>query len=211
MARRWAVRRRVAREWAVHTPHASMNARPQGSPKGEGPQALPSLQLLSCVGHTHRTPCGQLCPQSSKSRTEQWKRMRAGDQQLPRPSRRTDWAACAAAILFAMRNAPSATGYASALLSKKKESPLLEKKTMVAVAGRRLHPAARTAPEQQRQGQGLRREAAQVAVAMSSQHGARACTPPKPTHLRAPRPPRARCHLPGHPPCRRPAAHAKLV
>ena len=48
------------------------------------------------------------------------------------------------------------------------------------------------------------------AVATSSQHGARACTPPTPTHLRAPRPPRARCHLPRLPPCRRPAAHAKL-
>ena len=47
------------------------------------------------------------------------------------------------------------------------------------------------------------------AVATSSQHGARACTPPTPTHLRAPRPPRARCHLPRLPPCRRPAAHAK--
>ena len=46
-------------------------------------------------------------------------------------------------------------------------------------------------------------------MATSSQHGARACTPPTPTHLRAPRPPRARCHLPRLPPCRRPAAHAK--
>ena len=45
---------------------------------------------------------------------------------------------------------------------------------------------------------------------MSSQHDARACTPPKPTHLRSPRPPRARCRLPRLPPCRRPAAHAKL-
>ena len=43
-------------------------------------------------------------------------------------------------------------------------------------------------------------------MTLSSQHGARACTPPKPTHLRSPRPPRARCHLPRLPPCRRPAA-----
>ena len=48
------------------------------------------------------------------------------------------------------------------------------------------------------------------AVAMSSQHGARACSPPKPTYLRSPRPPRDRCRLPRLPPCRRPAAHAKL-